>query len=74
MTPRPPGGEAGTGCAAGFRNASTAGGPLWAATFLKGTAIMLDPAGSLYAAIGVGNLMAFRDDSDNVGHAALANR
>ena len=35
---------------------------------------MLDPAGSLYAAIGVGNLMAFRDDSDNVGHAALANR
>lgn len=43
------------------------------ATFLQGTAIMLDPAGSLYAAIGAGNLAAWVDGTSNVGHAALAN-
>ena len=41
--------------------------------FIKGTPIMLDPAGSLYAAIGAGNLRAFVQGQDDVGHAALAN-
>jgi hypothetical protein len=66
-------GEPGTGGAAGFGSASTTGGPLWATTFLKGTAIWLDNAGSLYTAIGAGNLAAWRDGTDNVGHAALSN-
>jgi hypothetical protein len=43
------------------------------ATFLQGTPIMVDPAGSLYTAIGAGNLRAYVDGQDIVGHAALAN-
>jgi hypothetical protein len=42
-------------------------------TFLAGTAIVLDPAGALYAAIGAGNLRAFTQGTDNVGHVALSN-
>lgn len=42
-------------------------------TFLQGTAIVADPAGALFTAIGAGNLRAFVDGQDNVGHAALAN-
>jgi hypothetical protein len=42
-------------------------------TFFKGTAIVADPSGFLYAAIGAGNLRAFIDGTDDVGHAALAN-
>jgi hypothetical protein len=42
-------------------------------TFRRNTVIMLDPAGSLYAAIGAGNLRAFTDGTDTVGHAALSN-
>ena len=42
-------------------------------TFIEGTAILLDPAGLLYAAIRAGNLLAFRDGTDVVGHAALSN-
>jgi hypothetical protein len=34
---------------------------------------MLDPAGPLYTLIGAGNLRAFVDGQDTVGHAALAN-
>lgn len=34
---------------------------------------MLDPAGPLYAAIGSGNLRAYIQGTDDVGHAALAN-
>lgn len=48
------------------------------ATFLEGTAIYADSsgaggAGALYTAIGAGNLRAFVDGQDNVGHAALSN-
>jgi hypothetical protein len=42
-------------------------------TLLPGTAIVLDPAGSLPAAIGGGNLRAFVDGQDDVGHVALSN-
>jgi hypothetical protein len=48
-------------------------------TILEGTAIYADPAcgttgaALLYQAIGAGNLLAFRDGTDNVGHQALSN-
>jgi len=48
-------------------------------TFLQGTVIYADSSGGtngpcqLYAAIGSSNLMAFRDGTDAVGHAALSN-
>jgi hypothetical protein len=66
-------GEPGTGGAAGFGGAPTTGGPVFPTTLIKGTAIMLDPAGPLYTQIGAGNLRAFVDGQDNVGHAALSN-
>lgn len=48
------------------------------ATFLQGTVIYADSggtggAGALYTAIGSGNLRAFVDGQDDVGHAALSN-
>lgn len=45
-------------------------------TFLAGTPLYLDTAGQLYAAIGAGNLRAWIDGTDDVGHgrwAALSN-
>ncbi len=42
-------------------------------TFLPGTAILLDPAGPLYAAIGAANLAAWRDGTDASGHGGLSN-
>jgi hypothetical protein len=42
-------------------------------TFLAGTPLWLDSAGSLYAAIGAGNLRAWIDGTDNVGHWGLSN-
>ncbi|HYK70435.1 MAG TPA: hypothetical protein VEV45_20995 [Streptosporangiaceae bacterium] len=67
-------GEPGTGGAAGFGNSSTTGGPLWPTNLLrKGQAIMLDPAGPLYTSIGAGNLRAFVDGQDTVGHFGLTN-
>jgi hypothetical protein len=66
-------GEPETGGAAGYGSAATTGGPLWPMTYLVGTAIILDPAGPLYAAIGAANLRAFTDGTDNVGHACLSN-
>ena len=42
-------------------------------TFLKGQVITLDPAAALFAAIGSGNLAAFRDGTDAVGHASISN-
>jgi len=66
-------GEPATGGAAGFGNASTTGGPLWGTRIPKGTSIMLDPAGPVYAQIGAGNLRAFIDGQDTVGHAGLHN-
>jgi hypothetical protein len=39
----------------------------------RGKAIVLDPTGSLFAAIGSGNLRAYVQGEDDVGHAALSN-
>ncbi len=67
-------GEPGTGGAAGFGSASiSAGYGIFPQTFIAGTAIVLDSASPLYTAIGAGNLRAFADGTDNVGHAALSN-
>ncbi len=66
-------GEPGTGGAAGYGGAPTTGGLAWPQTFLEGTAIVLDPAGSLYTAIGAGNLRAYVQGQDDRGGAALAN-
>ena len=63
--PAPPGGQLGT---------------IPQFTFLAGTAIYADSSGGtngpcqLYAALGgASNLMAFRDGTDNVSHAAISN-
>ena len=42
-------------------------------TFIAGTAIILDPAGALYGAISAGNLRAYVQGQDDMGHAALSN-
>jgi hypothetical protein len=42
-------------------------------TWFAGQPLWLDSAGALYAAIGGGNLRAWIDGTDNVGHAALSN-
>jgi hypothetical protein len=41
--------------------------------FIKGTVNEPDSAGKLFAAIGAGNLRAYVQGQDDVGHAALAN-
>lgn len=70
----PVAGEPATGGAAGFGSTSvSAGVGYFPQTWLAGTAIVLDPAGAVYAAIGAGNLTAWRDGTDAVGHAALSN-
>jgi hypothetical protein len=66
-------GEPGTGGPSGYGGAPTTGGPTWPVTFAKGQVIVLDPAGSVYAAIGAGNLRAYVQGSDDAGHQALAN-
>jgi len=67
-------GEPGTGGAAGFGNTSTSAGfGLFPQTFLAGTAIVPTRPQLLYTAIGAGNLMAWRDGTDAVCHAALSN-
>jgi hypothetical protein len=78
-------GEPGTGAPAGPGNAATAASAtsgkfgLWGMTLLKGTAVYADSAAGssgpqlLYQAIGAGNLRAFADGTDNVGHACLSN-
>jgi hypothetical protein len=43
------------------------------AVYPRNTVLLLDPAGALYAAIGAGNLRAFTDGTDTVGHAGLSN-
>ena len=63
-------GEPGTAGAAGFGSAATTGGPVWATTWLKGTVILLDPAGAMYTQIGAGNLRAYVQGSDDVGHGS----
>lgn len=70
----PVAGEPGTGGAAGDGSSSIgAGAALWPTTYIKGTTIVLDPAGPLYAAIGAGNLRAYQQGQDDIGHAALSN-
>jgi hypothetical protein len=70
----PVAGEPGTGGAAGYGNAATSAGyGVFPQTFVKGTAITLDPAGTLYAAIGAGNLRAYVPGQDDVSHAATSN-
>ena len=66
-------GEPETGGAAGYGSAATTGGPLWPITYRAGQVLILDPAGSLYAAIGAGNLRAYVQGQDDSGHAALSN-
>jgi len=66
-------GEPGTGGPAGFGGAPTTGGPLMPLTLKPNQVIMLDPAGPLYTAIGAGNLRAWVDGQDTVGHAGLTN-
>ena len=73
-------GELGRGAPAGPGNSASLSPPTAAkygispnVTFLRGTAIVLDPAGSLFAAIGAGNLRAWIDGQDVVGHASLSN-
>jgi hypothetical protein len=66
-------GEPGTGGAAGYGSAATASGPLLPIVLQPNQVIMLDPAGALYTAIGAGNLRAFIDGQDTVGHAGLHN-
>ena len=74
---------AGTPSAVSLPGTVTWAGPAaaWAegfpATFIKGTTIEFDPAttagAALQAAIGAGNLRAYVQGQDDVGHAALAN-
>ena len=76
-------GEPGTGGAAGFGNSAyTDAAGHWGssgATFLAGTTIYADSGGGstgpekLYTAIGAGNLRAYVQGTDDVGHAGLAN-
>jgi hypothetical protein len=47
-------------------------GTIQQTTFLQGTPLWLDSAGQLYAAIGGGNLRAWIDGTDNVGHGHWA--
>jgi hypothetical protein len=61
-------GEPATGGAAGFGSASTASGPLYPATYVRGQVIVLDPASALYTAIGAGNLHAISTRSAPVLH------
>jgi hypothetical protein len=63
-------GEPSTGGWGGF---ATTGGPLMATTYRRGQVIVLDPAGTLYGLIGAGNLRAYVQGQDDVGHAALSN-
>lgn len=70
----PAAGEPATGGAAGYGSAAiSAGAVLWPTTFIAGTAIVLDSAGPLFAAIGAGNLRAYVQGQDDVGRAALSN-
>jgi hypothetical protein len=71
----PVAGEPGTGGAAGYGNSSvTAGGEaLWPTTFIKGTVIELDPAGSLFAAIGAGNLKSYTAAQESGGIDGVSN-
>ena len=66
-------GDPATGGAAGYGSAATsAGAVLWPTTFIAGTAIILDPAGPLYAALSA-SLRPYVQGQDDRGGAALSN-
>jgi hypothetical protein len=70
-------GEPGTGGAAGYGNSGTSARyGVFPQTFVAGTAIDLEPAGALYAAITAANASALRayvPGQDDMGHRALSN-
>jgi hypothetical protein len=66
-------GDPGSGGAASRGSAATTGGPLFVTTLLKGTVLLLDPAGPLFTQIGSGNLRAFIDGTDTPGPGGLSN-
>jgi hypothetical protein len=73
-------GEPGTGGPAGLGNSASVSPPTAtkyglnpSVKLLKNTPIVLDPAGSLFAAIGAGNLRNFVDGQDTAGHQGLSN-
>jgi hypothetical protein len=70
----PTAGDPQTGGAAGHGSSATTGGQLLATTFLAGTTLLLDTAGSLYASLnGAGALRAYVPGTDDRGPAALSN-
>jgi hypothetical protein len=74
----PAAGEPGTGGAAGFGNVGiSAGYGAFPQTIVPGQVIEFDPAttagAALQTAIGAGNLRAYVQGTDDVGHAALSN-
>jgi hypothetical protein len=66
-------GEPGTGAPSGPGSKATVDGQLQAVTYQKGMVIILDPAGSDYAAIGAGNLRAYVQGSDDRGPSGVSN-
>jgi hypothetical protein len=63
------GGEAGYGS----DEVVTGGEGYFTVVLLKNTVIMLDPAGAVFTDIGSGNLRAYVQGQDDVGHAGLSN-
>lgn len=78
-------GEPGTGGAAGYGSTATVAPgtsgkyELWSPQIQPGTVVYADPSAGttgpqlLYQAIGSGNLRAWVDGQDDVGHAGLSN-
>jgi hypothetical protein len=75
----PQSGAGGTAGVSGTAPPAGQSGTIPQYTFISGTAIYADSSGGtngacqLYNAIGAGNLRAFVDGQDDVGHAALSN-
>lgn len=66
-------GEPATSGAAGYGNHGTNGVCAFTQTLVPGQVIVLYPAGALYTAIGAGDLRAYVQGRDNVGHQGLSN-
>jgi hypothetical protein len=66
-------GEPGTGGAAGFGSAAVASGPLRNITYRAGTPLLLDTAGSLYAALNVAGALRAFTDADAAGRPGISN-
>lgn len=67
-----PAGTVSGGTAGSGSTPATSWAPLWPVTVPRGTPLVLDPAGKLFAAIS-GSLRAWVDGTDNVGHAGISN-